>query len=263
MKKYLKIFELTSLQYFTYRLNFILWRVRNVFSLILVFFLWRNIYTNRSMMFSYTKEKLITYILAVNVFGALIFSTLATEIAGDILNGNIINQLLKPISFFKVVIAKEAADKLLNFSCSILEIVCLILIFQPKIFIQNNLFSYIATFIALTIGFASSFFISLTLSYIAFWTPEVWAPRFLYTILTTFMAGTFFPLDILPKPIYYLLLLTPFPYLIFLPAKVYIEGFSSSLLPLFLVGFTWSCLLFVFNKLIWQRGIKEFSFFGR
>ncbi len=251
------------IQVFTYRLSFILWRVRNIFNLIFIYFLWTSVFTNRLSVFSYTQEKLVTYILIISLLSSLVLLTRTADVAADILSGDIMNYFLKPFSFFKFIISREFADKLLNLFFTSIEIVILFLILKPHLFIQSNPVSYLLFFISLIIGCVISFFISLNITFIAFWSNEIWAPRWIYSILTGFLAGSFFPLDILPKTVYSFLLLTPFPYLIYLPAKLFLDGFSLKLAIPILISCGWCFGLYFVTKKMWEKGIKIYSAYGR
>lgn len=263
MKKYLALFQTQTAIYFTYRLSFLLWRVRNVLNFIIIYFLWTSVYQYKNIIFSYTQEKMITYVLLVGIVNALVLSTRATDVAELIVSGDIMHYLLKPISFFSVVTAKELVDKMMNGVLSVVELIIFVLLIKPTIFMQTDAVAYIMFFIALLIAGAISYFISFGLSLIAFWTSETWAPRFIYFILISVLAGTAFPLDILPKNVYSALLLTPFPYLVYLPIKIYIDGFNNSLILPLILGFIWSVVLFFLAKFLWQKGMREFSFFGK
>lgn len=263
MKKYLQILYIVAVQHFAYRLSFILWRLRNVFNLVFTYFLWTSVFSNRLSLFSYTQEKIITYILLITLLSSLVLLTLTGDVAADILSGDIMNYLLKPFSFFKYIISREAGDKLLNLCFSGAEIIILFSILKPQIFIQTNIPSYILFFLSLIIGIILSFLISLSISFIAFWSNEIWAPRWIYSILTWFLAGSFFPLDILPKSIYNFLLLTPFPYLIYLPTKFFLDGFTTKLIIPLVLSIGWCFVLFFMTKKMWERGIKNYSAYGR
>ncbi len=263
MKKYFQLISVTIAQMFSYRLSFILWRFRNIFNLLFVYFLWTSVFINRPSVFTYTQNQLVSYIVLINLLSSLVLATRTIDVGADILSGDIMNYLLKPFSFFKLIISRDAGDKLVNGIFSIAEIIILLIIFKPHVFIQTNLASYIVFFISLAIGIIIAFFISLNLSFLAFWVNEIWAPRYIYTILVWFLAGTFFPLDILPKSIYTILLLTPFPYLIFLPSKIYLTGFSPTMLVLIGLSLIWCFILFFITKKIWNAGIKNYSAYGR
>lgn len=100
MKKYLTIFYITLVQYFVYRLNFILWRVRNILGLIFLYFLWISVFIHRQTIFSYTADKIVTYILLVNILSSIVLDTRTAEVANEIRSGDLINYLIKPFSFF-------------------------------------------------------------------------------------------------------------------------------------------------------------------
>jgi len=169
MRKYLIAIYLAILQLFTYRLSFILWRARNIFNLVFIYFLWSSVFVNRPSLFSYTQEKLISYILLITILSSLILSTRTIDVGADILSGDIMNYLLKPFSFFKLVISRDIADKLINVLFSITEIVIFLVILKPNLFIQKDAASYFLFFLSLLIGGIIAFFISLNLSFLAFW----------------------------------------------------------------------------------------------
>ena len=63
MKKLWSIFKISFEQEFAYRLNFILWRVRNVFQVLLTYFLWSTVFTNpNTQIFGYDIGKLAVVI---------------------------------------------------------------------------------------------------------------------------------------------------------------------------------------------------------
>ena len=263
MRKYWQIARVSLAQYLVYRLSFILWRVRVILNLLLIYFLWTSVYTGRAEVFNYSQEQIITYILLIYLIGDIVYSSRAGDLAGQIRSGQIINYLLRPFSVLKQVFARETVDKLLNIGFSILEIGLFILIVQPIFFIQTEPSAYLFAAIATFFGIVSAFFIFLSLSFIAFWSTEIWAPRFLFFVLVGTLAGNYYPIDILPTPMYYLLLLTPFPYFAYLPTKIYLDGISLNYLLMLLISVFWAFLAFKIAQRLWRKGIKEFSFFGR
>lgn len=263
MHKYFTLFLVTVDQYFVYRLNFILWRFRVVLNIILIYFLWTALYQNSNRLFGYSQNEMLTYVLLISIFSDLVFSSRIHELGAEILTGDIINRLLKPMGFFKYLITKEIADKTINISFGIIEITVLIFLLKPTIQLPPDFFTMVVMIVHLFIGLALSFFLSFSVSMIAFWTAEIWAPRFIYFILVFVLAGNYFPLDILPKTFYNFLLLTPFPYFIFLPAQMYLKGLTDYNPLLLIGGITWIVIAYFFSSWLWKKGIKEYSFYGR
>ena len=102
MSKYLQILKISFQQEFTYRLNFIMWRVRNVIQILIFFFLWSSVFAAQdSNYFGYNKEKIIAYAFLLIIVRAIVMSSRSVDVAGIISNGELSNLLIKPVNFFK------------------------------------------------------------------------------------------------------------------------------------------------------------------
>lgn len=112
--------------------------------------------------------------------------------------------------------------------------------------------------------FSSNLYISFLLSLSGFWTSDVWAPRFIFFIITDFLSGGLFPLDILPDRIFSVLKFLPFTYLQFFPLKVYLGDFSIEeiLFGLWVSSF-WTITVYFATKLVWKNGLRRFEGQGR
>ncbi len=263
MRKIISIARANVSQYLVYRLSFVLWRVRLVLTLLLTFFLWRAAFANRLEVFHYSQAQINTYILLMYVVGDLVFSSRLADLSSEIRNGSIINQLLKPFPFLRLTFIRETVDKFLNLGFGVLEIGLLAWLLKPQLYWQTDGATWLLFILAVGLGATISFFISFCLSLIAFWSTEIWAPRFVFLVLITVASGSYFPLDILPKAVYQFLLLTPFPYFTYLPTKIYLDGASSNYIGLLGLSLLWVFLSYLLARYLWRKGMREFSFFGR
>ena len=81
MRKYLNVFKISFAQEFAYRLNFIMWRVRNVLQILVLFFLWTTVFSDQGrVIFGYDKAKILTYVFGVLIVRGVGFSGGAVEI---------------------------------------------------------------------------------------------------------------------------------------------------------------------------------------
>jgi ABC-2 type transport system permease protein len=263
MRKYATIFRVKLDEYFAYRLNFVMWRLRTVLGFLLLYFVWANVAVGNREIAGYSTEEIFTYIFFANIVNAVVLSSVTSSISGEILNGDIINYLLKPMGFFRYILVREAVDKTMNVAFSILEFGIFYLIFRPPISFQTDPLNLIAFAAMLLVAMAISFFVSLSLSFIAFWSTEIWAPRFIFFVLISLLAGTVFPLDILPEPLYQAFLLTPFPYFVYAPTKMFVTGITPATLAMLGTGCLWVLGTGFLAISLWRKGIREFSFFGR
>lgn len=263
MRKYWLIFTTTIKEYFVYRLNFLIWRLRVFLGFLITFFLWFSVFENRFTFGSYTKTQLLSYIFFANIVSNFVLGTRTIDVASDIINGTIMNYLLRPISFFKYYFSRDLADKLLNLVFVVFEVWLLIILFHPPIIIPQSTINYLASIIFLIVGTLISFYISLCLSFIGFWSNEIWAPRFLFLTSVFFLSGSYFPLDLLPKPVYQLMLITPFPYLFYLPTQVFLGKFYLINPVVIISSLFWLVFFGFFASWLWIKGNRGYNFFGR
>jgi len=253
-----------------YRLSFVLWRFRIVIQLLITYFLWWAIFSQpdlpagRQALFGYTQQTILTYILLSSLVRPLIMGTRTQEVGNLIVNGDLANFLLRPFRIVSYFISRDIADKLLNLFFAVFEISAILYILKPPLFIQTNASTLLITILSLAVGTILFFYFSLLLSLLGFWTPDVWAPRFISFVLTEFFAGMLFPLDILPKPLFAISQLLPFSYFIYFPLKVYLGEFSGNLLVQGLsIGLIWIILFHVLYTFVWMKGLKVFTAVGR
>lgn len=138
MKKYWQIFKISFEEEFAYKVNFIMWRIRNVFQIIITFFLWDTIFANPgTVIFGYDRAMILTYVFAIMIVRALVLSARAVDVSSDIGEGNLSNYLVKPVSYFKYWFTRDIASKILNLSFAVVEFTVLFLIFKPPFFSAN------------------------------------------------------------------------------------------------------------------------------
>ncbi len=261
MKLYLVLFYIKLKEYFAYRLNFIMWRFRMIFSTFITMFFWIAVYETRPIFGAYSRIELLSYILFTVAIMTLSSSTRTTQLASDINDGSIMNLILKPLSVFKTYATNDAVDKLLNGLFSIGELILVAFLLNISL-VQPHISFYFIYF--LICGILLMFFINLLLSFVAFWTTEIWAPRFIFFTVIFFVSGAFFPLDLLPHNVYRILLYTPIPYFFFLPGHLLVKGVDYEVIMTQLItAGVWVGLLYMATLAVWRKGMRDFSFWGK
>lgn len=267
MKKYWSIFKISFEQEFAYKLNFIMWRVRNVFQIIITFFLWSTIFSNpQTIVFGYDRAKILTYVFALMIVRAIVLSARAVDVSSDVAEGNLSNYLVKPISYFKYWLTRDFASKVLNLSFAVVEFTSLFLILRPDFYLQTDAFILLAFLLSLLVASFIYFFILFLISAVPFWAPELgWASQFLVAIvIIEFLSGSLFPIDVLPIGLQKIVMSLPFSYMIYFPVEVYLGKISGAAqIQGFLVSFAWLIILGYLMKYIWAKGLKAYQAFGR
>lgn len=265
MGKFWHIFRLSLMEYFVYRVNFFLWRFRSIVSFLTLIFFWQAVYGVKDNVFGYTEAQMLTYIVGIAVLRAVILGGRVADLAGLIKDGGIINKfLLRPWDVIKVWFVRDLASKALNLVLVIVEVFFIIRILNLSFYIPQNLI-YLGLFIiSCLLSLPLYFLLDFMLSLIAFWVDNVWAPRWLFgVIFLQFLSGRFFPLDVLPEFAFNLVRLTPFPYLIYFPLKIYLEQVSlwqaGRIIGLLIV---WLVVIYFAAKKMWHKGLKQYTAYG-
>lgn len=264
MKKYWLVVKNTWDEVFTYRLNFTMWRVRNILTFLTLYYLWYALLPEGSSLFGYNQSTILTYILGTALLQAIILSSRSYAIADEINQGNLSNYLLKPLSYFKYWFAKDLGDKAMNIAFASLELALLFIILHPPLMIQADIIILFFFFVTVLNAILIFFFFNIILGMIGFWSNEVWAPRFIFMVLLGFFSGGYFPLDILPQKAFSLFKALPFQYLLYFPLKIYLGQLSYlEIISGILISSLWIIVLYILIDKLWEKGLAVYTAQGR
>lgn len=265
MKKlYWQVAKNTWDEMVTYRVNFLIWRLRTVLQVLTVYYLWLVLIPPGSDFLGYSQTQMLTYVLGTTLISSIVFSTRTHEIGDNINSGDLSIFLIRPVDYFLYWFVRDIADKGFNLMFAFAELVILFFLLKPPFFIQTNPLTILFFLVAVFLATLLYFYIGSLLGLIGFWSPEVWAPRFILFILLNFFAGSLFPLDILPKTIYDAFSFLPFPYLLYFPLKIYLGQLSLNAIFFgFSVSFIWIFFLYGFMRFVWQKGLRIYTAVGR
>lgn len=263
MKKYLKVVQNTWDETFTYRLSFVMWRVRTIVQIITLYFLWQVVLPPGESIAGYSQSLMLTYILGTSIISSFIISNRSYAIADEINEGNLSNFLVRPINYFLYWFSKDIGDKAINIVFSVVELTILFIILRPPLFIQTNPSLIFFSFAAAISALFMYFFFNILLGTIGFFSPETWAPRFIFITILSFFSGGLFPLDILPQSVFAVVKLLPFTYLLFFPLKIYLGQITmGDILSGIAISIVWVFLLYIIVNFAWRRGIKIYTAYG-
>lgn len=264
MNKYIRAARNTWEEALSYRFSFMMWRFRNLVGLLSIYFLWYAVIPQGTTAFGYNQSSILTYVLLTSLVGAIVMSNRSYMIGDEINNGNLSNFLLQPINYFMYWFSKDVGDKLMNIFFSIGELFLVILILKPTFFIQTKPEFILLFLLCVFLAIILYFFINILLGMVGFWSPDFWAPRFIFVILLGFFAGEYFPLNILPDYLYKIFEMLPFYYLIYFPIKIYLGQVSviNSLTGMVIL-ILWIIFFAVITNLVWRKGLRAYSAQGK
>jgi len=264
MKKYLQLAKITFQEYFVYRLNFYLWRFRNFISFLTLLFFWLAIYGNRTEFLGYQKAQMLTYVVGIAFLRTVVLGSRSADLAGQVRSGELTKFFLQPIKTISFWFTRDVVDKGLNLFFTIIEILVILWLLKLSFYLPQHLTTYLSFAVLSFLAVFLYFFLSFTLSVVAFWTEDVWATRWLFGIIfLEFLAGAYFPLDVLPSWLTKIIYLTPFPYLVFFPLKVWLEQLTmGAVAKAILICLTWLIFFWWLSTFLWKKGSRNYQAYG-
>ncbi len=267
MKKYWHVIGIGLQNNLTYRFNYL---ARTLFSFIPLFAmlsLWRTIYAGKaagSALGGYSQAEMIFYYLMVAVVDVL---TAVNEddwqIAADIREGNISQFLLKPIDYLWYRLCLFFSGRIAFIAMATVPLAVFIFCFRGSVVAPASGTALLVFPVSLLMTALLQFFISYAMAMLAFWLLEISTLIFILFAFEYLASGHLFPLDLLPLPLQHVLMLTPFPYQLYLPIGIYMGRIGGAdLWRGLLAQLAWVLLAYLFARFMWRRGIKKYAAFG-
>ena len=253
--------EYSWTKHLAYRLNFFL----EVSGPVLVFFfvnynLWTSIYNGDTSLTikGYTYKEMISYHAWGLIVGMLARGHMSGNLAEEIRLGRISSYLVYPFNFWEYQTASFVAFQGIQLISSALAV--LILFFTGILHLE----SYSTLFLGLGYCVYVSFFWFMTqfiIGLFAFWLDETWILRVIFMLISGFLAGSYFPLDLYPEWLRQILEFLPFAYIQYYPVKILMG--EIHLLPKALMMISvWMIPLGFLVKVVWGRGLRRYTAAG-
>lgn len=265
------IFRIALEERLAYRGDFALGTLMRFLPIITQVFLWWAIFDSvgnggtGSRLAGYSFHEMIAYYL-LSMLGRAFSSMpgLASHVAKQIRDGEIKKYLIQPIDMLEFLFLARTAHKVAYYTVAALP-------FGLVFFLCRGYFTagwpdwdILAAFVlSLILAFLLGFLLDLCIGLIGFWFLEVSSLLFVYMLLSFFLSGHMFPLDLLPQPWLGLVQLVPFKYLAYFPAAVFLGKVPAESLWLELaIEAAWVVALTLLARWLYRRGLQRYSGFG-
>lgn len=242
-----------------YKLNFVLL----VLGPGLIFFLvkvnlWRTIYESApgSTIQGYDLSGMLHYQAWVMVAQFLSQSFQSMNLAEDVRMGRISSYLVYPFTFWKFHAASFLAFQTVQLGVAAFTLALLVG------FDVVQVTSWSALAIGLAFSLLVGFFwfgLCFLIGVAAFWLEETWVLRVMFIILTQFLSGGILPIEIFPGGFRAVLAYTPFPYMTYVPARIFMGAYDGSVVHAAIVLTGWLIALSAYVAFLWRRGLRLYT----
>ncbi|MBI1902054.1 MAG: ABC-2 family transporter protein [Planctomycetia bacterium] len=256
-----------------YRVDFALGTLMRFLPIVTQIFLWGAIFdaTQRATLAGYSYPDFVAYYLLTMIGRA--FSSmpgLASGIARQIRQGEIKKYLIQPVDMIGFLLLSRMAHKLVYYLVAFLPFALVFYLCGDFFPAAPPLETWAAFVLSLVLAFLLGFFIEATLGMIGFWFLEVSSLLFVYMLLSFFLSGHMFPLDMLKGvrlwgdfTVYSLVQALPLQYLAYFPSAVFLGKVRGpELVQGMLIQAAWTALFILACRAAYYRGLKRYSAYG-
>lgn len=249
--------------YLSYRVSLISYRLGDMAEVIILVLMWTAIYGHRDVIQGFTLSEMLTYVLIGNVFRMITGTFIYENLAWDIKKGRISNVLVKPVShFWHTFFSNSAIYTLIN-PFGIVTQLGLAAIITRQVIWQAAPGSALVITAMIFLAFWIEWMISYLIGLSAFWFTDFDGIFAAVDAVRWILAGTLFPLSLLPAWFLNLGLSLPFAYSFFAPMQLYLGKMSAAIgLRGILIQVAWLAALALIIKIVWKKGLKKYEGVG-
>lgn len=260
------VFKLVWIDRMAYRVNFCLEILSGIVSSLIVVFLWLAIYksSGRNLIGGYALPEMVTYILGGGLINTFILTTAENpETSQTIQDGSLSGMLIKPMSPYWIWLIRDFGSKSFLFSLGLMGYVLVFLFFRQYIIFSMGLGAFLLFFLSMSLAALLQFLLFEALSLLSFWLENTYGIRFTMRVIMEVVGGAIIPLSFFPDILQKIFGFLPFPYLIYLPMRIYLGKISPEQISAeFLKEGLWILGLAVVNLVVWKKGIRQYVSMG-
>lgn len=260
-----------------YRGNFFLGTLMRFLPILTQIFLWTAIFatvgqaSGESKVAGYTYENVVAYYLLTMLSRA--FSSmpgLASGVAEQIREGEIKKYLIQPIDMLGFLLTARVAHKLAYYVVAAAPFALVFFLCRGYFTTAPVGWAWLGFVASLLMAFLLGYFIEVCIGLIGFWFLEVRSLIFVYMLLSFFLSGHMFPIDMLANEdsqvgmaLYNLVAFLPFKYLAYYPSAIFLGQIAGWDLVWGLAAeFTWLLFFIGLSRVMWHFGVRQYSAFG-
>lgn len=258
-----RLWQVNWAEQWQYRANLLMYLMYWLVSPIIYLAVWTSIANVKGDVNGFTANDFITYYMVLLICDQVTSNIIIHTFAYKIQDGSLSGELIKPVHpMLTSALVNNVAFKMLSMMGLTPIWVILYFLFKPdlsNVAFQNVLLAIPVMVIAFLIGY----FLSATITALAFWTTRIYSIHEFYFALILLFSGQFVPLPLMPKVIQDIAQYLPFQLLLYFPIQLILGKLSADQIVMgYVMAGVWLVLAaFLFN-IVWRNGVKRYSAVG-
>lgn len=250
-----------------YKLSFFMRILGGLLQVLIMYYLWMAIYNNSTTgtMYGFTRTDMVTYVVISYIASKIINVGVEWTIAGEIRDGSIAINLIRPLSYLKRLLFESFGEVTLQVVTVVIPLWCIFA--SIKVFVLKETLPSIPTLLlfllSLVLGYTTLFLFNFIFGLSAFYVTYIWGFMILKNTIFRFLSGEIIPLVFFPAIIGDILKYLPFSSLNYTPVMIYMGKYTGEALWFSLgVQAVWIIILYIIVKILWSRAIKRLTILG-
>ena len=250
-----------------YKGAFYLWIFISLFSSFISYFLWMAVYgsSDNATLGGLSQNEMVVYIFMAYVTSSMTMITIADWVSDDVVKGNVVMQLIKPIDYRLSLMAKAVGVMIYRFLAPGvfvwigLEIYKVVVLKMEVVSVPN----FLAYILSCCLSFLICVLFDFCFGMVAFYTTYIFGMLMAKEAIMSFLCGQLIPLSFFPEAIQKVFEFLPFSSMVYTPVMIYLGKYAGMELLLVLTKqVLWVVILYAMGSLIWKQVVKRLIVLG-
>lgn len=244
-----------------YRFDLLLYIFNYIVEITVYTFVWLAIYNSGNQVADMTFQEITTYYILVISLYPIIFWGVNEIIGEAIREGEILRELLNPISYFNYYFGIRIGELIEAAIVGILTFIICSIIF--KVLLPSGLLNFIFFILLISLAIVVVYFFELILGVIAFYTNSIWGIEMFKRAILSIFSGIIAPITLFPEFFQKIANFLPFADCIYTPVNIYFGKLETiEILQILLKQCIWIAILYIIAKLLFKKAIKNITVNG-
>ncbi len=212
----------------------------------------------------YSQQSILTYFLLIQIVAGFIFGAVGFRVSNEISSGDLSSHLVKPVHPLLLAAAADLGRNLFFFISNFVIYLIIAAIFPNYFEVHWNLSVIPWAMLSLLMAYLSNTCFLVLIGMLAFWTGTAERLLFVFFSIVHLLSGVIIPIDLFSENFEHALYFTPFPYLFYVPVKLFQ---STEWIPQTFqwlgVSALYMIALLLLTELMFRKGLKSYEAAGQ
>lgn len=244
-----------------YRFDLFLYIFNFIVEITIYVFVWLAIYNNGNQILGMSFEQVTTYYILVVSLSPIINWGVNEIIGRAISEGEILRELLNPISYFSYYFGIRMGELIESGIVSILTFGICSLLFS--VLLPAGILNFVFFLIVVFLSVLVVYFFELIIGMMAFYTNAIWGAEILKRAVLSIFSGMIAPIALFPEALQKIANFLPFKDCIYTPISIYFGELSNiEIMQVLLKQCIWIAVLYAIAKIRFSKAVKNITVNG-